>query len=145
MSQNQPIKSHLKLKYSKFAASWPVLCVTSCTKRQNIRDETKMEQVTPATIMFFITLAACFIFLLPTKIKIGSDLIRFYWRGFWVFLALISLAAGGAETIKLLGYDVEALSIQVLTGIMTSFVLFVVFAWFRLVGVALLKGFRKVA
>jgi len=102
-----------------------------------------MGQVMPAIIMFFITIAACMLFLLPNKIKFGSELVQFYWRGFWVFLALISLVAGGAETLRLLGYDVEMLSIRALAGIMTSFVLFVGFAWFRLVGVALFKGFRK--
>lgn len=102
-----------------------------------------MGQYMPAIIMSLITLIVCLMFLVPIRFKFGTNLVRFYWNGFWMFLALISLVAGGAEVLRLSGLPVENLSIATLSGIMASFILFVVFAWFRLAGAALMTGFRK--
>ncbi len=59
-----------------------------------------------------------------------------------MFLALIAFVAGGSTTLSLAGYQVDPLSIAVLTGILSAYVGFVVFAWFRLCGAALMLGLR---
>jgi len=102
-----------------------------------------MEQVGPSLIMMTVTLVFTGLLLLPTLIKMRSNLIRFYWRGFWMFLALISIVAGGSSTLMLMGVQVDPLSMAMLSGIMASYILFVVFAWFRLVGMALFVGFQR--
>ena len=102
-----------------------------------------MGQYTPIIIMSVVTLVVTLMFLVPTRMKFGGALVRFYWCGFWMFLSLIALVAGGAEVLKLAGQPVEKLSVSALSGIMAAFIVFVIFAWVRLVGVALIKGLRK--
>ncbi len=102
-----------------------------------------MTQYMPAIIMSVVTFLVCVMFLLPTLFKFGTDLVRFYWKGFWAFLSLIAFVAGGAEILRLSGMPVEKASIAALSGIMAAFIFFVVFAWFRLAGVALLTGFKS--
>lgn len=102
-----------------------------------------MGQHMPAIVMSLITLIVCLMFLLPIRFKFGTNLVRFYWNGFWMFLALISLIAGGSEVLRLSGFSIEKISIATLSGIMASFIVFVVFAWFRLAGAALVTGVRR--
>lgn len=102
-----------------------------------------MEQIIPAAIMFIMTFIVCVLFLIPSRFKFGSSLMRFYWCGFWYFLALIGFVAGGAEVLKILGWQVDHQSVAILAGIMSAYILFVVFAWFRLVGAAVFKTLPK--
>lgn len=102
-----------------------------------------MAQIMAAGTMGLITLAVVLLLLLPIRLRFGSDLVKFYWRGVWFFLSAIATVSGGAEVLKILGYSVEKPSIAILAGIMSAYILFVVFAWFRLVGLALWTGFRK--
>lgn len=102
-----------------------------------------MEQVIIAAVMLLITTATVLLLLFPTRFKFGTDLVKFYWRGVWYFLAAISMVAGSGEVFEILGYSVEQYIIAALSGLMTAYILFVVFAWFRLVGVGLFVGLRK--
>lgn len=101
-----------------------------------------MEHYIPSIIMTIITLIFVIIVLLPILAKFGSPLLRFYWAGFWIYIALIGLIAGGSTAIMISGTDIEQQSNAVLSGIVMSFVLFVFFAWFRLVGQTLKNGFK---
>lgn len=90
-------------------------------------------QFLPSLIMFLITLVFVTLMFIPvTVFKQKNELIRFYWVGVWIFIAMIAAFAGGAETLKLLDYDAENISIAWLTALTVCFVLFVVFGWFRL-------------
>jgi len=90
-------------------------------------------QFLPSLIMFLITLVFVTLMFIPvTVFKQKNELIRFYWVGVWIFIAMITAFAGGAETLKLLDYDAENISIAWLTALTVCFVLFVVFGWFRL-------------
>lgn len=102
-----------------------------------------MEQYIAALIMIFITLATVLLLLFPIKFKFGTDLVRFYWRGLWCFLAAIALVAGSGEVFKIMGYDFELYMIAALSGLMSAYIVFVIFAWFRLVAFGLFKGLRK--
>jgi len=102
-----------------------------------------MGQISAVIAMLLVTLIAALVLLIPIRLKFGSDLVKFYWRGVWYFLSAIAVVSGGAQVLMLMGYDVEQLSIAVLAGLMTAYVLFVVFGWFRLIGAALLFGVRK--
>jgi len=102
-----------------------------------------MEQYLPTLIMLTITVAFTGVLLFPIRFKFGTDLVRFYWIGFWVFLAMISIVAGGSQVFALAGYQVDDIAVATLTGILTSFVLFVVFGWVRLAGAAMFEGFRR--
>ncbi|NNE57593.1 MAG: hypothetical protein HKN36_05755 [Hellea sp.] len=103
-----------------------------------------MEQYLPTLIMLAITVAFTALILFPTRFKFGTDLVRFYWIGFWVFLAMISFVAGGSQVLSLAGFQIDDIAVAALTGILTSFVLFVVFAWVRLAGAAMFEGFRRI-
>lgn len=102
-----------------------------------------MAQFMAASTMGLITLVVVLLLLLPIRLKFGTDLVKFYWRGVWFFLAAIAAISGGAEVLKMLGFAVDRVSIAILAGIMSAYILFVMFAWFRLVGAALWTGFRK--
>ena len=104
-----------------------------------------MTQYMPTMIMFALAVVLTILLLLPTYIRFGNDLIRFYWKGFWMFLALVAFIAFGSQSLILAGYDVNAESIAILTGIITVFPIFVVFGWFRIVGFMLFKKTRLFA
>lgn len=99
-----------------------------------------MEQLAPMLIMLAITLLAAGLLLLPTRIKYEPKVINFYWSGFWKFLALIALIAGGSNALILIGVEVDPASNMVLTGIMYAYIAFVVIGWFHICGAAFLKG-----
>ena len=91
--------------------------------------------------MFAITLAFVTLFFVPiTAFKQKNELIRFYWVGVWVFLAMIAAFAGASETLKLFRYDVGNVPTALLTSLTLCFVLFVVFGWFRLSFTAIAAG-----
>ena len=90
-------------------------------------------QILPGLIMFAITLAFVTLMFIPvTAFKQKNELIRFYWVGVWVFLAMIAAFAGGSETLTLLRYDVGGVPVTLLNSLTVCFVLFVMFGWFRL-------------
>lgn len=83
--------------------------------------------------MFAITLAFVTLLFIPvTAFKQKNELIRFYWVGVWVFIAMIAAFAGGSETLTLFNYDVGNVPVALLTSLTVCFVLFVMFGWFRL-------------
>ena len=102
-----------------------------------------MEQNISAMIMVLITIATVLLLLLPIKFRFGTQLIKFYWKLFWCQLALIACVAGFGEVLEIIGNPQENLIIAVLSGLMTSYILLVVFAWFRLIGAGFFAGLRK--
>ena len=99
-----------------------------------------MEQLIPVTIMFTVTFLVTVLFLLPVAlVKNRHALIKFYFSGFWGFLALITAVAGGMNTLMLARIDVQTFAQAALVGILAAFVIFVMFAWVRLVGFAAFK------
>ena len=92
-----------------------------------------IQAFTPSLIMFIATVAMTALLIMPIlRINIKHDLTRFYWRGFWIFLALITAFAGGQQILALAGVEVEKASIFYLVGLSAAYITFVVFAWFRL-------------
>jgi len=92
-----------------------------------------LTQILPGLIMFMVTLAFVSLMFVPvTVFKHKNDLVRFYWIGAWVFIAMIAAFAGGAETLVLLNYDAGNVPFIMLTTLTVCFVIFVVFGWFRL-------------
>jgi len=106
-----------------------------------------LAHLTPALIMFLITIAFAAGFFLPaTKYPRKNKLTNFYWSGFWIYLGFISSIAGAANTLWILQYDTMSLADAILTGVTASFVFFVMFAWVRLSGsafVSVIKRLRK--
>ncbi len=103
-----------------------------------------MSAFLPAAIMFSVTVVAVTAFLIPATFERASKLLNFYWVGVWVFLAMITSISGGAQTVDMLGLDTMPLAARLQFSATLCFVLFVVFGWFRLSGVALLMGFRRI-
>ena len=94
-----------------------------------------MEQFIPAFIMFGATVLITSLLFVPVTLFNGKNpLVKFYWNGFWTLLAMIASFAGGMNTLMLLGIDAKAFAEAVLAGTLVAYVLFVMFAWFRLVG-----------
>ena len=98
-------------------------------------------QLIAMAIMFMITVGfASLLFLPVTCFSQKSKVVNFYWSGFWIFLAVITGTAGASSSLMILGMENQAFSDTVLTGMLLSFVLFVVVGWFHLCG----KGFLMV-
>jgi len=94
-----------------------------------------MEQYFPALTMFAVTFVVTTLLFVPvTAFKSKRPLVRFYWNGFWGLLALIASFAGGMNTLMLMRVDVQLFSEALLAGTLVAYVLFVMFAWVRLVG-----------
>ena len=90
-------------------------------------------QILPGLIMFAITLAFVTLMFIPvTAFKQKNELIRFYWVGIWVFLAMIAAFSGGSETLQSFKYDVGNVPMALLSALTVCFVIFVMFGWFRL-------------
>ena len=104
-----------------------------------------MTSLIPATIMFLITIAFATVCLLPmTLYKQSNEIANFYWRGLWMFLALIAGLAGGNSTLMLRRVPVDmGVSQAIIVGVLAAFVCFVVFGWFRLVGLASIALFKR--
>ena len=100
-----------------------------------------LTQILPGLIMFAVTLAFVTLLFVPvTAFKQKNELVRFYWVGAWVFMAMIAAFSGGTETLKLFNYDAGNVSIALLTALTVCFVFFVVFGWFRLSFSAIAAG-----
>jgi|GEM_PF-972131 len=92
-----------------------------------------LAQLLPATIMLAITIAVCLFFLIPILFfPQKNPVVNFYWSGFWFFLILVSGISGLINTLALLDIQLYSLGNSLLIATVTSFVLFVVFGWFRL-------------
>ncbi len=90
-------------------------------------------QYIAASTMFLITVGITSIFCYPAvKFAKKSELMRFYWVGFWAFLGGISSLAGAQAVLNILGLNVDVFASAILTGITAAFIFFVVFAWARL-------------
>lgn len=99
--------------------------------------------ILPGLIMFAITLAFVTLFFIPvTAFKQKNDLIRFYWVGAWIFLAMIAAFSGGAETLSLFHYDAGNVPLALLSALTVCFVIFVMFGWFRLSFAAIGAGIK---
>ena len=100
--------------------------------------------IIPAAIMFIITvLVAALLFVPPTKYPLKNKVTNFYWAGFWTFLAAIWSIAAAISTMTILGLNNFDFSNALLVSVVLSFIVFVVFAWFRLTAVALIAGMKK--
>lgn len=103
-----------------------------------------MLHITPAVIMFTFTIAFASVFLIPmTTYAPKNKVARFYWRGIWVFLSTICSFAGAGQTLSMLGYPVQTTAETFLQILLLTFIIFVVFGWFRLAGKAALYGVQK--
>ena len=98
----------------------------------------------PALTMFILTAGFAGVFMIPvTSYSPKDNIVGFYWRGVWLFLAMICAVAGGVETVNFLGLSAEPTGQVLLTMLLLTFVLFVVFGWFRLAGKAFLYGAKR--
>lgn len=97
----------------------------------------------PSLIMFAITVVFVTLCFLPATFERKSPIVNFYWVGLWLFLGLIAAIAGGEQTVMLAGMDSPDLAIRLQTSASVCFVFFVVFAWFRLSGMVLLAGAKR--
>lgn len=95
--------------------------------------------------MFTITVVVVALCFLPATYERKSPLLNFYWVGLWIFIGLIAAIAGGEQTVMLAGMDSPALAVRLQTSVSLCFVIFVMFAWFRLSGAALVAGVRRIA
>ncbi|WP_371397705.1 hypothetical protein [Fretibacter rubidus] len=100
--------------------------------------------VLPTAIMFLITVAVASIFVFPaTRFRMKNALVSFYWTGLWLFLAMITAVAGGANTLMLARFDAATISTAMLTGMIAAFMVFVMFGWFRLSSKAIMAYFIR--
>ena len=102
-------------------------------------------QILAACIMFFITIGFAALFWFPAvKFQQNSELVRFYWIGFWAFLGGLAALSGAQAVLLILGHDVQHFGQALMSGISASFVVFVMFAWGRLSLKGLSKAVKKV-
>jgi len=103
-----------------------------------------MLHITPAVIMFTFTIAFASVFLIPmTAYAPKNNVANFYWRGTWVFLSTICSFAGAGQTLSMLGYPAQATADAFLQVLLLTFIIFVVFGWFRLAGKAALYAVKR--
>ena len=99
--------------------------------------------ILPALIMFAITVAFVTVFFVPAAaFPQKNELINFYWVGIWVFLGVIAALSGGNQTLGLMDVNTNIVANGVLSAITLCFIIFVVFAWFRLSATAIWAGLR---
>ena len=97
----------------------------------------------PAAIMFVVTVVFVTAFFVPiTTFRRKDKLLNFYWVGAWSFLVIITSIAGAQSTLMILEYNTLTISNALLSGVTTSFICFIVFAWFRLSS-TLIFGFTR--
>lgn len=101
-------------------------------------------QILPPLIMFTITVIVVALCFLPATFERKSPLLNFYWVGLWLFIGLIAAIAGGEQTVMLAGMESPDMAIRLQTSVSVCFVFFVIFAWFRLTGAALMAGARRI-
>lgn len=101
-----------------------------------------MEQLYGPAIMFGITVVVATLFAIPAvAFTPKSKILKFYWTGFWMFLALITGFAGGANTLMLLGVNDVTAYRPIVNIVITAYVLFVTIAWFHICGKAAFSVF----
>ena len=99
-----------------------------------------MIQILPPAIMFAVTVAVCALFALPLRrVSPKSPVVRFYWRGVWMFLMAITAVAGAMNTLVLMDIDAVEITETLLNILLPAFVLFVVVGWFHSLGTALVR------
>ncbi len=101
-------------------------------------------QPLPAFIMFTVTTAIVAVFLIPASYERKSALVNFYWVGVWLFLALLAAVSGGEQIVRFLGLDGHNVAVRLQTAILVCFPIFVIFAWARLSGAALIYGLKRI-
>ena len=98
----------------------------------------------PPLIMFLVTVGVVALFVLPIKkVRPASAVLRFYWRGVWLFLVAITCVAGAMNTLVLLGIDVVRETETGLNLLLPAFVAFVMVGWFHTMGLGVLKLGRR--
>ena len=103
-----------------------------------------MIQYLPAAIMFFATVAVSALFFVPIKRwSPEKGVVRFYWRGVWLFLVAITSVSGGFNTLLLLDYPAVTGMQLAVNVLVPGFVAFVVIGWIHMVGLSLLGLGRK--
>lgn len=102
-------------------------------------------QPLPAFIMMTITVGMVAALLIPASYERQAPVWNFYWVGTWLFLALIAAVSGGEQVVRLMGVDGAGMALRLQTALLVCFPLFIVFAWARLAGCALLTGVRRLA
>lgn len=101
-------------------------------------------QMIAMAIMFMVTVGVASLLLIPaTAFAPKTKVIRFYWCGFWAFLAVIAGTAGGSSTLMILGMENEAFSNKVFSVLLGSYVAFVVIGWCHICGSTALTMFKK--
>jgi hypothetical protein len=100
-------------------------------------------QPLPAFIMFTVTAAIVAVFLIPASYERKSALVNFYWVGTWLFLALLAAISGGEQIVRFLGLDGQTMALRLQTALLVCFPIFVIFAWARLSGAALIHGLKR--
>jgi len=101
------------------------------------------QSLMPALIMAIVTAMIVSVCLAPTAIRQKSSLVSFYWKGFWMFIALIAAIAGFGQAALMADLDVANVLSRLQVSAVASFVFFVVFAWFRLSGALLVSIVRR--
>lgn len=103
-----------------------------------------MLQIAPAAIMFVFTVAFASVFLIPaTSYSPKNTVVRFYWNGVWGFLSAICAVAGGQQTLGMMDFPAQGTGEVLLQILLITFIIFVVFGWFRLAGKAALYGVQR--
>jgi len=103
-----------------------------------------MEQFYAPGIMFAITVIMTSLLSVPvTRFVPKNKLFRFYYNGAWGYLVMVAAFAGAGNTLMLLGVDALPTANMFLTAIIATFAIFIMFAWFRLCGVALWEGAKR--
>lgn len=104
-----------------------------------------MLQFVPAIIMFIFTVAFAGVFLIPaTNVTMKTPVLSFYWRGFWIFLAMICAISGSANTLLMAQMPVEHTAEYAQIGIVGAFIGFVILAWVHLAGKAAILAAKRV-
>lgn len=104
-----------------------------------------MLQFLPSAIMFVFTVAFASVFFIPaTSYTPKNAVAGFYWNGVWAFLSAICAVAGADQTLMLLGWPSHGMGELALQILLLTFIIFVVFGWFRLMGKAALFGLQKI-
>ena len=103
-----------------------------------------MLQLIPASIMFVFTFAFASVFLIPaTSYSPKNAVVGFYWNGVWAFLSAICAFAGAQQTLGMLDIPAKVTGDVFLQILILTFVIFVVFGWFRLAGKAALYSVSR--
>ena len=99
-------------------------------------------QILAPTIMLVVTSIFAALFFIPAiRFPQKDKVANFYWTGVWVFLGSLVALSGAEGILKLYGVTVSSIYTGIITGCLNAFVIFVMFAWFRLCGLAILQRY----